>query len=36
MTWFISPQHFLGFTLIIPIVPMRRDLRSRTLAMLSA
>ena len=32
MTWFISPQHFMGFTPIIPIVLMRRDFRARTLS----
>ena len=31
----ISPQHFMGFTLIILIVLMRRDFRSRTLSVLS-
>ena len=35
MTWFISPQRFMGFTLIVLIVLMRRDFRSRTLSVLS-
>lgn len=35
MTWFVSPQLFMGFTLVILLVLWRRDFYSRTLDVLS-
>jgi uncharacterized membrane protein len=35
MTWFISPHHFIGFTVIVLFVLWRREFHSRTLRILA-
>jgi len=35
MTWFISPHHFIGFTIIVLFVLWRREFHSRTLHVLA-
>ena len=35
MTWFISPHHFIGFTIIVLLVLWRREFHSRTLHVLA-
>jgi len=35
ITWFISPQHLIGVTAIIPIVLWHRDVRWRTLSVMA-